>query len=75
MKSSHDTQADIEVSKYLARKLGLTIEWFDKPLDLLFGATPKEVIMAGEGEHVIAWLESRLGISTIDEPVKLSNGK
>lgn len=69
-----DLQSDVEVSKYLAFKLGLTMEWFDAPLDLLFGATPKEVIMAGEGKHLIEWLESRLGILT-NEPVKLNDGK
>lgn len=47
---------------YLAHKLGCDDKWFTTKQDFLFYQTPEEVINKRDGQHLIEWLESRLGL-------------
>lgn len=50
------------IASYLADKLNMDEKWFETELDILFGATPMEVILRGDGEELIGFLEERLGL-------------
>lgn len=47
---------------YLARKLGCDDNWYETKQEFLFGKTPRDIVMEGEGQLIIDWLESRLGL-------------
>ena len=49
---------------YLAKKLGVEDSWYVSPQEFLFDCSPKEVILRGDGEVLIEWLESRLGLKS-----------
>lgn len=34
--------------------------WLDSPQECLFGSTPKEVCLRGEGQHLLQWLTDKL---------------
>jgi hypothetical protein len=50
------------VVSYLGYKLGVTESWFNESQDFLFGKTPTEIVLEGEGKILIEWLEERLGL-------------
>ena len=52
----------IVIIAYLAEKLECEENWFTLPNESFFGATPYEVVLSGEGDAVIEFLEIRLGL-------------
>jgi hypothetical protein len=46
----------------LDKDVNKTCHWLIAPNFILFGETPLEVIMRGEGEPLITWLMERLGL-------------
>jgi len=52
----------IVIIAYLEAKLGLEEEWYITPQDVFFNRTPNEIVMVGEGDQVIMFLEVRLGL-------------
>lgn len=59
MINTHDQTVIIA---YLAEKLGVDENWFVTKQDFLFDATPQQVVADGYGDHLIEWLEGRLGL-------------
>lgn len=54
----------IVIVAYLAAKLDVDENWFETKQDFLWDCTPYEVIMRGDGDVLIKWLEERLGLSS-----------
>jgi hypothetical protein len=47
---------------YLSEKLGVDETWLTTKQEFLFDSTPQEVVFRGDGDMLIEWLESRLGL-------------
>ena len=54
--------AQMIIIVYLARKLGCDDKWYESKQDFLFGKSPQQVVMEGDGQLIIEWLETRLGL-------------
>lgn len=52
----------IVIIAYLAEKLECEENWFTTPDELFFGKSPYEVVLAGDGDTMIEFLEIRLGL-------------
>lgn len=52
----------IVIIAYLAEKLGCEENWFTLPTESFFGASPYEVVLRGDGDSIIEFLEIRLGL-------------
>jgi uncharacterized protein (DUF2384 family) len=37
------------------------IQWINSPTPLLFGSSPRDFILCGEGDKIIEWLKERQG--------------
>ena len=63
---------ELEIQNQLIEAINLTLElfkddtiagvkWFQSPNDYLFGATPFEVCLRGDGEGLLNFLKAKLG--------------
>ena len=50
------------IVQYLSRKLGCDADWYESKQDFLFGKAPRDIVIEGEGQVIIDWLEERLGL-------------
>lgn len=55
-------EQQIVVIAYLASKLNTGEEWFATPNEAFFGKSPQEIVLEGDGDLVIQFLEVRLGL-------------
>lgn len=53
----------IVIIAYLAEKLDCEENWFTLPSQSFFGASPYEVVLRGDGDTIIEFLEIRLGLT------------
>lgn len=56
------TEHQTVIIAYLAEKLGCEETWYITPSFDFFGKTPLDVVLEGDGDTVIEYLETRLGL-------------
>ena len=64
-KSINEALSDLEEVYTLATELfngskAEAAEWMETPTTILFGASPIDVVLVGDGEVILKWLKERL---------------
>lgn len=60
----NNTQIDWQVTiiAYLMKKLNVPGKWYIESNDFLFGQSPQDLVMSGNGQFIIEFLEERAGL-------------
>lgn len=61
---STDAAKQIIIIEYLAKKMGYNDKWITEESPVFMGRSPLACVLTGEGQHIIDYIEVRLGLTS-----------